>query len=48
MTARAPANERNRAMTTLLDVCRLSPDEALAVADWAARALVDATLEDRS
>jgi len=36
------------AMTTLLDVCRLSPDEALAVADWAARALVDATLGDRS
>jgi AcrR family transcriptional regulator len=34
------------AMITLLDVCRLSSNEALAVADWAARALVDATLGD--
>jgi AcrR family transcriptional regulator len=34
------------AMTALRDVCRLSPEEALAVTDWAARALVDATLRD--
>jgi hypothetical protein len=32
------------AMTALRDVCRLSPGEALAVTDWAARALVAATL----
>jgi hypothetical protein len=34
------------AMTALRDVCRLSPEEALAVTDWAARALVAATLDD--
>ena len=34
------------AMTALRDVCRLSPGEALAVTDWAARALVAATLGD--
>jgi AcrR family transcriptional regulator len=34
------------AMTALRDVCRLSPEEALAVTDWAARALVAATLGD--
>lgn len=32
------------AMTVLRDICRLDPDEALAVTDWAARALLDATL----
>jgi AcrR family transcriptional regulator len=34
------------AMTALRDVCRLDGDEALAVADWAARVLVAATLTD--
>jgi hypothetical protein len=34
------------AMTALRDVCRLSPEQALAVTDWAARALVDAVLDD--
>jgi AcrR family transcriptional regulator len=34
------------AMTALRDVCRLSPEQALAVTDWAARALVDAALDD--
>lgn len=34
------------AMFVLRDVCRLDRDEALAVTDWAARALVDATLAD--
>ena len=34
------------AMTALRDVCRLSPGEALAVTDWAAGALVAATLGD--
>jgi AcrR family transcriptional regulator len=34
------------AMTTLRDVCRLGPDDALDVTDWAARALVQATLGD--
>jgi AcrR family transcriptional regulator len=34
------------AMTALRDVCRLSADDALAVTDWAARALVDAALGD--
>jgi len=33
------------AMTALRDVCRLPPEEALAVTDWAARALVAATLD---
>jgi hypothetical protein len=33
------------AMTALRDVCRLSPEQALAVTDWAARALVDAVLD---
>jgi AcrR family transcriptional regulator len=32
------------AMTALRDACRLAPDEALAVTDWAARVLVAATL----
>ena len=32
------------AMTALRDVCRLTPDEALAVTDWAARILVAATV----
>ena len=32
-------------MTALRDVCRLPPEEALAVTDWAARALVAATLD---
>lgn len=32
------------AMTVLREVCQLSEDDALAVADWAARTLVDATL----
>jgi AcrR family transcriptional regulator len=32
------------AMTTLRDVCRLAPDEALAVTEWAASALADAAL----
>jgi AcrR family transcriptional regulator len=36
------------AMTALRDVCRLSPDEALAVTDWAARALVEAALDGRA
>jgi len=34
------------AMTALRDVCRLDDDEALAVTDWAARALVNATLAE--
>jgi AcrR family transcriptional regulator len=34
------------AMTSLRDVCRLDPDQALAVTDWAARALADAALAD--
>jgi AcrR family transcriptional regulator len=34
------------AMTALRDVCRLAPEQALAVTDWAARALVDAVLDD--
>jgi AcrR family transcriptional regulator len=34
------------AMTALRDVCRLSPEQALAVTDWAARTLVDAVLDD--
>jgi AcrR family transcriptional regulator len=33
------------AMTALRDVCRLSPEQALAVTDWAAEALVAAVLE---
>jgi AcrR family transcriptional regulator len=33
------------AMTALRDVCRLSTEDALAVTDWAARALVDAALD---
>jgi AcrR family transcriptional regulator len=33
------------AMTALRDVCRVAPDEALAVTDWAARALVAAVLD---
>jgi AcrR family transcriptional regulator len=33
------------AMIVLRDVCRLSPDEALAVTDWAARALIAASVE---
>ena len=36
------------AMTALRDVCRLSPGEALAVTDWAAGALVAATLGEMS
>jgi AcrR family transcriptional regulator len=32
------------AMTSLRDVCRLDPDQALAVTDWAAQALADAAL----
>jgi hypothetical protein len=36
------------AMTALRDVCRLSAEEALAVTDWAARALVDAALDVRA
>lgn len=32
------------AMTVLREVCQLSEDDALAVTDWAARALLDATL----
>jgi AcrR family transcriptional regulator len=34
------------AIFVLRDVCRLTPDEALAVTDWAARALVAATLDE--
>jgi AcrR family transcriptional regulator len=34
------------AMTALRDVCRRSPEEALAVTDWAASALVNATIGD--
>jgi AcrR family transcriptional regulator len=32
------------AMTALRDVCRLAPEDALAVTDWAARTLADAVL----
>jgi AcrR family transcriptional regulator len=34
------------AMTALRDVSRLEPEQALAVTDWAARVLVEATLAD--
>jgi AcrR family transcriptional regulator len=36
------------AMVVLRDVCRLEPDEARAVSDWAARTLVAATVTDRT
>ena len=33
------------AFTVLRDVCQLDPDEAIAVANWAARALLAAALQ---
>jgi hypothetical protein len=43
-SASSPLLGGGETMFVLRDLCRLSQDEALAVTEWAARALVDATL----